>query len=298
MKSSSYEHLAWDRYFRPDHAIQAVFQPRQLDYPIHDHQFIEVLVVVGGSCLHRTVLGDQRLRPGDAFLFRPGAWHGFRNCRALAIYNCAFDIALLGRELAWMVDDPSLGRLLWAMPLAAAQRGLVQMRLAAADLAAAKRVLDDLCDLSDVEYAPYRADHAGLLTQLLGLLARNLPPQSRRQRTAPPQHAIQEAIRLIDGNPAHPWTLRQLAARLGIDPAYLVRRFHAVAGLPPMAYVSRRRLELATGWLTNSDAPIGDIGNRVGWPDANYFTRRFRAMFGMSPTAYRQRFGSGRREPS
>lgn len=298
MKSSAYEKLAWDRYFHPNHAIQAVFQPRQLAYPIHDHQFIEVMLVVGGSCLHRTALGDQRLQRGDAFLFRPGAWHGFSKCRSFAIYNCGFDIAILGRELAWMIDDPSLGRLLWAMPLASAQRGLVRMRLPSTDLAEAQRVLDALCALSDVEYASYRADHTGLLSQLLGLLARNLPQRPRRQRTAHPHGAIQEALRLIDGNPAHPWSLRELASRLGIDAAYLVRRFHAVAGLPPMAYVARRRLELATGWLTHSDATIGDIGNKVGWDDANYFTRRFRAMFGMSPTAYRQRFGGGKGKTS
>lgn len=295
MKSFPYEQLAWDRYFRPDHAIQAVFQPRQLEYPIHDHQFIELLIVVGGSCLHRTVLGNQRLQKRDAFLFRPGAWHGFHNCRSFAIYNCGFDIAILGRELAWMIDDPSLGRLLWALPLSAAQRGLVQMRLPAADLAEARRALDALCTLSEVEYAPYRADHIGLLGQLLGILARNLPRQPRPRRADHPHRVIQEVLRLIDGDPTHPWTLRELALRVGIDSAYLVRRFHAVAGLPPMAYVARRRLELATGWLTNSDAIIGDISNRVGWHDANYFTRRFRAMFGMSPTAYRRRFGGAAR---
>lgn len=294
--SSHYEKLAWDRHFRPGHAIQAVFQPRQLEYPIHDHQFIEVLIVVGGSCLHQTVLGNGRLQRGDAFLFRPGAWHGFTNCRSLAIYNCGFDISILGRELAWMIDDPELGHLLWARPLAAAQRGLVQMRLSAADLAQAVRVLDALCALSGLEYAPYRADHTGLLSQVLGLLARTLSEEPSGKRPAPPHHAIQEALRLIDGNPAHPWTLRELAGRLAITPPALVRRFHAVAGLPPMAYVARRRLELATGWLANSDATIGEIGNRVGWPDANYFTRRFRAMFGMSPTVYRQRFGGGKRD--
>jgi AraC family transcriptional regulator, L-rhamnose operon transcriptional activator RhaR len=293
MSSSPYEKLAWDRHFRRGHAIQALFQPRQLEYPVHDHQFIEVMVVVGGSCLHRTVLGPGRLQRGDAFLFRPGAWHGFHNCRSLAIYNCGFDLAILGRELAWMIDDPSLGRLLWALPLAAAQRGLVQMRLAAGDLAEAVRVLDALCSLTDFEYASYRADYTGLLNQLLGLLARTLPEPPRRKRAAPPQHAIQEALRLIDGDPAHPWSLPELSARLAITPPALVRRFHAVAGLPPMAYVARRRLELATGWLTNSDLSIGEIGNRVGWPDANYFTRRFRAMFGMSPTTYRHRFSAG-----
>lgn len=50
-----------------------------------------------------------------------------------------------------------------------------------------------------------------------------------------------------------------------------------------------RRLELATKILVESDRPVGEVGQAVGWPDANYFPRRFHSQFGLTPTAYRNR---------
>ena len=80
---------------------------------------------------------------------------------------------------------------------------------------------------------------------------------------------------------------------LHTSPNYLVRLFTKTAGLPPMAYLRRRRLEMATQLLIDSDLLVGEVGNRVGWADANYFARRFRAAFGVTPTVYRARHRQG-----
>ena len=45
--------------------------------------------------------------------------------------------------------------------------------------------------------------------------------------------------------------------------------------------------------LIHSELLVGEVGNSVGWPDANYFTRRFRAEFGVTPTGYRERHRQG-----
>ena len=89
-------------------------------------------------------------------------------------------------------------------------------------------------------------------------------------------------------------TLEAPAVHAHMTPNYLVRLFTRTVGLPPMAYLRRRRLELATRLLIHSDLLVGEVGNSVGWSDANYFTRRFRAEFGVTPTGYRERHRQGR----
>lgn len=290
MASPRYDRLPWARHFDAARRIQANYLRRHEDYPVHDHEFIEVAVVLGGECLHRTVLGDRMIGRGDAFLFRPGAWHGYERCHGLSIYNCGFDAAILGRELAWMIEDAWLGRLLWTVPLDPGQHGMVALKLRGPDFARSRELLDDLCRLSRRDFARYRADCLGVLVQLLGVLARNVPEKARAA-VGRPHRAVQAALKLIDDDPSFPWTLQQLASRAHIEPAYLVRRFRAVAGLPPMAYLRRRRLELAAGLLRRTRRSVAEVGGLVGWPDANYFTRRFRCQFGVSPTDYRRRFG-------
>ena len=136
----------------------------------------------------------------------------------------------------------------------------------------------------------YRPDRVGLLVQLLGAMARHLPAPETLTKPTKPHPSTMAALKLIDDDPTRAWSLQALAANVQANPDYLARMFSAVAGLPPMAYLRRRRLEMATGLLASSEHPVGEVGNLVGWPDASYFTRRFRAEFGLSPSAYRSRF--------
>ncbi|MCX6925434.1 MAG: helix-turn-helix transcriptional regulator, partial [Verrucomicrobia bacterium] len=128
------------------------------------------------------------------------------------------------------------------------------------------------------------------------VLGRNmvLPPHAKSAKSHP---AVLAAIKLIDETPAEPWTLETLAGRVHVEATYFVRLFRAVVGLPPMAYLARRRLELATAFLRHDDLPIGEVGAKSGWLDANYFTRCFREHFGMSPSKYRARFLDFQRRP-
>ena len=66
--------------------------------------------------------------------------------------------------------------------------------------------------------------------------------------------------------------------------------FKLATGLPPMAYLSRFRVETAAALLLHTDAPVTQIGNSVGWPDQNYFARRFKAHYGLAASTYRARF--------
>ena len=283
-------HLTWADAFNDANRIEANFNEQHAAIPAHDHEFTEIVVVLRGSCRHYHAKGEQLIGKGDAFLMRPGAWHAYRQCRNLTLYNCCFDPGILGRELGWMIDDPNLGRLLWSIPLSPAQHGMVTVHLPDAELISCLRILDNLCALSRADVLNYRPDRVGLLVQLLGAMARHLPTVVALPKHAKPHSSTMAALKLIDDDPTRDWSLQTLAANVHANPDYLARTFSAVAGLPPMAYLRRRRLELASSFLANSEHPVGEVGNLVGWPDASYFSRRFRAEFGLSPSAYRSRF--------
>ncbi|HEX6362275.1 MAG TPA: helix-turn-helix domain-containing protein [Albitalea sp.] len=68
------------------------------------------------------------------------------------------------------------------------------------------------------------------------------------------------------------------------------RRFTAATGLAPIAYVQRLRIEDAKRRLERTDAPVDEIGWRVGYEDAAFFRRLFKRTTGMAPGAYRKRF--------
>ncbi|HEU4425857.1 MAG TPA: AraC family transcriptional regulator, partial [Pilimelia sp.] len=74
---------------------------------------------------------------------------------------------------------------------------------------------------------------------------------SRPEAAAPAWYGAQadpvvgQALRMMHHQPAHPWTVAALAARAGVSRAALARRFTALVGEPPMAYLTAWRLALA-----------------------------------------------------
>ncbi len=140
----------------------------------------------------------------------------------------------------------------------------------------------------------HRGDIVGRLALLLSQLGRTVAGTHGHLLAAdgPAHPAVGQAMRLLEADPAHRWTLPELADQLHLAPGYLVRVFKSGTGLPPMAYLARLRAETAATLLLHTDQPVTAIGRAVGWPDQNYFARRFKAHYGLSATTYRARFAA------
>ncbi|WP_326702615.1 AraC family transcriptional regulator [Streptomyces cyaneofuscatus] len=95
------------------------------------------------------------------------------------------------------------------------------------------------------------------------------------------------ALRLLQDDPAHPWTVASLAARAGVSRAGLARRFTELVGEPPMAYLAGWRLALAADLLRESDATVEAVGRKVGYGAPFAFSTAFKRVRGVSPQEYR-----------
>jgi AraC family transcriptional regulator, L-rhamnose operon transcriptional activator RhaR len=280
-------------YFTDGSLAYAGHHVHKRSHPVHTHSFVEVAVVTGGKGVHRSLSGRQELHVGDAILLRPGVWHGYEDCQDLVLYNCCFSTELLHRELTWTREDPLLGYLLWTGPHSMERRGILTTRLAPHSLKDCIVHLDALRKLRSQTVALHRGDIIGRLSLFLSALARAVALERTGEHAAPagPTHpAVVQAMRMLEARPDHPWTLTELADQLHLAPRYLVRIFKSATGLPPMAYLARHRVETAAALLLNTDQPITQIGQTVGWADQNYFARRFKAHYGLSATTYRARF--------
>jgi AraC family L-rhamnose operon transcriptional activator RhaR len=252
----------------------------------HDHDFVEIVVVVAGRGLHRTLYDRRRLNRGDAFAIRPGAWHAFEDCDRLDVVNCCFQARLLDRELLWLAEEPRLRFLLW--PGAGADDGVVHVKLPPTSLDASTRVLHHLADPPAENPHPNQVAHLLLLLlRLADSLDQSQLSDAARLMGAPA--AVMEALRMMHNDVGHPWTVEQLAADVAMSPSHLARLFRRIVGRPPIAHLSILRAEAAATILLSTADPVSTVGAAVGWGDPNYFARRFRAHFGLSPSAYRRR---------
>ncbi|WP_329047304.1 AraC family transcriptional regulator [Amycolatopsis sp. NBC_01488] len=99
---------------------------------------------------------------------------------------------------------------------------------------------------------------------------------------------VGQALRLLQHQPAEPWTVAKLAADTGVSRAALARRFATTVGETPMAYLTGWRLALAADLLRQQpDATIGSVAHQVGYGSAFALSAAFKREFGVSPQRYR-----------
>ncbi|MGW8783418.1 AraC family transcriptional regulator [Streptomyces sp. NPDC055796] len=95
------------------------------------------------------------------------------------------------------------------------------------------------------------------------------------------------ALRALHSDPAAPWTNERLAAEAGVSRPTLARRFTALVGRPPMAYLTWWRLTHAATLLRDTPDPLGSIARRVGYGTPYAFSHAFSREFGTTPGRYR-----------
>jgi AraC-like DNA-binding protein len=95
------------------------------------------------------------------------------------------------------------------------------------------------------------------------------------------------ALRLLQNNPAHPWTVASLAREAGVSRAALARRFNALVGEPPMAFLTEWRLTLAADLLREPGATVGSVAPQVGYGSSFALSTAFKRVRGISPQQHK-----------
>ena len=80
-----------------------------------------------------------------------------------------------------------------------------------------------------------------------------------------------------------------IAAAIGLNPDYAGRRFRHVMGLSIGDYMLKKRLELASGKLRETNDTVARIAQDCGFGSTRHFLRQFKAAEGLTPTEARKR---------
>ncbi|MFC5652657.1 ABC transporter substrate-binding protein [Paenibacillus solisilvae] len=99
---------------------------------------------------------------------------------------------------------------------------------------------------------------------------------------------VNQAARYIQEHYAEPITLKALAALLDSSERQLQRQFKAMLGSGPMEYLIQVRLDKAKTLLQDTDFPLKEIAEAIGYTDSYYFSRMFKKYIGVSPSLYKE----------
>jgi AraC family transcriptional regulator, alkane utilization regulator len=299
----------WSFLTAPARKIADVLMP-DADHVIPFH------LVTEGSCYARLIDGDAvDLGEGDLILFPAGDRHVLAAANATAL-----------RIEPVEITGESLRELLRRGEIAAFRQGSTgeTTRIVCGYLACDRRLAEPILlslprllkislrdggtaawvrssiEFSVAESASSRPGSAAVLARLSEVLfaeairhyTDGLPRDESGWLAGLRDRHVGRALALLHGQPAHPWTVDQLAKQVGLSRSALGERFNELIGAPPMQYLTRWRTSLAARQLRETRDPILRIATDVGYESEAAFNRAFKREFGLPPAAWRKRAAS------
>jgi AraC-like DNA-binding protein len=98
---------------------------------------------------------------------------------------------------------------------------------------------------------------------------------------------VGNALALVHRQPSDPWTIAELARRVGVSRSVLAERFRHFLGVPPMTYLAHWRLQLGAQLLTSTRHSVAQIAAEVGYESEPAFNRAFKREFASPPARFR-----------
>jgi AraC-like DNA-binding protein len=231
-------------------------------YPVHTHDTWTLLIVDAGCVRYDLDRREHAASTSTVTLLpphvphdgRPAGPEGFRK-RVLYLSTDVIDPSLIGAAVDQPAfRDPLLRHRIEQLHIALGREGSeleVESRLAlVGDHAAAH--------LRRTSHAEVPSRDADLARRFRDLLDERLPGTV----------TLAEASRLLFAHRAH-----------------LVRCFSKEFGMPPHAYVTGRRVDLARRLLLGGHRPV-EVATAVGFYDQSHLSRHFNRMLGVSPASY------------
>lgn len=131
-----------------------------------------------------------------------------------------------------------------------------------------------------------------LFVETLRAYIAHLPPDQTGWLAGARDSEVGKSLALMHRNPAHPWTIAALAKEVGVSRSVLAERFRHYIDEPPMAYLTRWRLQLGSQMLSSTSYSVAQIAAEVGYESEAAFNRAFKREFETPPARFRSQLRS------
>jgi AraC family L-rhamnose operon transcriptional activator RhaR len=250
----------------------------QVDFPSHDHDFDELVIVWRGNGLHIWNDIPYPITCGDLFYINSRDRHSYESVNELALDNVLFCRDRFGLAADW-------SQLLPGENVSQEQR---YWRLSTLGMSVLRDKVDELAkECMKSEPLSVQLSEALLLQLALLLLRFRQRPDSG---ALPDAHQLDLLLMALRANISESFHLETFCQQHELNPRALRTLFKQHTGMNVSHYLRQLRLCRAMSLLRYGNMTISDVAAECGFDDSNYFSVVFSRACGVSPRDYRQRF--------
>jgi AraC family L-rhamnose operon transcriptional activator RhaR/AraC family L-rhamnose operon regulatory protein RhaS len=275
----------------PEFRLNVLFVRHETDFPLHEHEYCELVLVLGGSAIHVTDEQRYPIERGDVFVVTGRSRHGFEAPQGLELCNIQYDPVQFLKAQPELERMPGYHALFDLEPRCVSPGGSPQhLRLDGAELEEARRRAEAIQREFDGRRDGYqtavRSHFLLLVTELSRLYEREADPDSV-MRMASVASYIRRHFR-------RPLRVDQLAGIAGLSASQFQRRFKSVYRTTPVRFITQLRIDEACRLLRRSSRDVGSIAAEVGFSTTSFFCTQFKAITGLPPNQWRKQHAEPR----
>ena len=258
------------------------FRDNQAPFPVHSHDFHELVFIYSGNAMHLTKYGNYEIREGDILSIKPGQSHGFKKMNNLVLMNIFIKPAFLAQDAFHLGNTAGYGALFEQDAKTAEKAPPLHFHLSKAQSFEARSLIESMRRETDGASAGYVTQATAFFLQLLVLCVRAYENIGQAG-----DNASFRLVDYIEKNFLKTIRARDLMLVSGLSASSMLRTCKRVTGCSPAEYQKKLRMLSAIDDLVQSDKSVTQIALDAGYNDSNYFSRLFKKFANLTPSEYR-----------
>ena len=267
--------------------ISVYYALPQNETVFHQHNFVELILVLSGTGVHSTGKHNAALHRGDICVIPCGIEHRYQQVSEdFSLINILFDPEKLPISGLDAVQLPGFKPMLFGCPTDKKATYLA-FHVKEEEFQFLETLALSLVKEHDEHLPGTSFVSLGIFMALIGKLTR-LYSQEQRSSTFH-YDQISKIIAYINENYHEDITIMNLCKLGSMSKTSLMRNFKNATGISPLQYLLRLRLNEVALLLCSTEKSLGEIAEKVGFNDINYLGRQFKRNLGLPPALYRKR---------
>lgn len=270
--------------------IQIRTHTRFVHFPVHTHNFVEVVYMCEGSTHHVINGNDVILNEGELlFISQSARQEIYPASKEDVAVNFIILPEFFDYGLTMMEAENNQLRSFVIDCLTGAKEDTGYLHFKVADVLPVQNLIENLI-WTIIRKEPNKRS---IQQATMGLLFLQLMNQIDRMETAEAdkqQKLVMDVLSYIEEH-YRDGELDKVAKQLHYDMRWLSKEIKKRTGLNYTDLVQNKRLNQAAYLLTTTNMNVIDIGLAVGYDNTSYFHRIFQKQFGTTPRKYRIKMG-------
>lgn len=258
------------------------------DIPWHWHEEIEVVIVRSGA-MHVSLNGmDFTLQKGEGAFINSNVLHAMQiiGDAGCTLNSLVFHANLISGTTESVFEQRYVRPLLDCSILPG-----VPFYCKIDWQCQAVQCIREATEIYDLDNFGYELLMREKLSRMWYLMVKNMQSLLEQQNRSESQDTVRinAMLDFLHQHYAEPLELQQIAAAANISERECLRCFKKTIRMTPIQYLLKYRVSVSARLLTDTDAPITEICNQIGFDSPSYFSKIFKRFICFTPIAYRKR---------